>query len=306
MRLLFGFTLLFTIAGLTPAAEPPAATLLFAGSSSTYWNDMPDAIAQAVTGKVKGYPERKIIAQVVGRSGSDIRVYREEGFDQYEYGVAKGQTFLQKIATEKPAMVVLQAVCGFAMADEPKANGAAHLEALQAYCEAIKKAGGEPIIYEMGWGKTAKEEQGRARLKALADANQVKRYVPCSAAWARVYRDKPDLKLQHPQDGAHPGDLGHFLNVACFYAVLTGGSPLGKLPRTYPVWAHAVGKNEVQVPKNLDELIAQFQPTAYQATLPKWMRKNMVIGGKATIDDATARYLETVAWETTQAQASKP
>jgi hypothetical protein len=149
------------------------------------------------------------------------------------------------------------------------------------------------MFYEMGWGKDDKHVDGRKRILALAKQNQIKLFAPCSTAWARVYAEKPDLALQHPQDNAHPGDTGHFLNLACFYAALTGESPVGKLPRTFHVWPH--GKYEADEAK-----LAAFKPDAYQAKMAKWMFKHMSMNATATLEEETARYLESVAWETWQ------
>jgi hypothetical protein len=167
------------------------------------------------------------------------------------------------------------------------------------YCEAIRASGGEPVFYEMGWGKSPREAQGRQRIFDLAVKNKVKFFAPCSSAWARVYQDKPDLALQHPQDNSHPGDAGHFLNVACFHAALTGESPVGKLPRTFPVWPHAVPQPATEEEKAAEQArIDAFTPDAYQATMAPWMRRHMSARTTATLDEETARYLETVAWET--------
>jgi hypothetical protein len=121
--------------------------------------------------------------------------------------------------------------------------------------------------------------------------NKVRLFAPCSTAWARVYAEKPALALQHPQDNSHPGDAGHFLNLACFYAALTQQSPVGQLPRTFTVWPH--GKYDADEAK-----LTAFKPDAYQAKMAKWMFKHMSMNATATLDDATATYLETVAWET--------
>lgn len=274
------------------SAEP--LRLLFAGSSSMYWNDLPREVAKLVDGKIAGHTGRPVIPEAVGRSGSDIRVYLEPGFKKYEYGVKPGQTFLDKLSAEKPEIVPMMVVCRFIMGDEaPKDGSATHAEAITQYCAAIRAAGGEPMFYEMGWGKDERESAGRQRILQLALQNNIRLFAPCSSAWASVYRERPDLPLQHPQDNAHPGDAGHFLNLACFYAALTGESPVGKLPRTYPVWPH--GKYEAD-----EATLAAFKPDAYQAKMAKWMFKHMSMGKMATLDDATATYLETVAWETWQ------
>lgn len=273
---------------------------MFAGSSSTYWNDLPHAVATAVNKKVIGHSGDSVTAEIVGRSGDDIRVYLEPGFDRYQYGVKDGQTFLQKIEQEKPELLVLQVVCGFVLKDARPDGASPHADAVTRYCEAVRAAGGEPVFYEMGWGKTEREAEGRARIFELAVKNRVRFYAPCSTAWARVYREKPDLAFQHPKDGAHPGDAGHFLNVACFTAALTGQSPVGKLPRTYPVWPHGLGKPTAEQRAAEEIEIARFRPNIYQAKMPGWMRRNMAKQRTATLDDATATYLETVAWETWQ------
>jgi hypothetical protein len=292
------FLILFLAVLCSPvfAAEP--LKLLFAGSSSTYWNDFPREVAKVVDGKMTGHIGVPVVPEIAGRSGSDIRVYLEPGFNKYEYGVRPGQSFLDKIRDEKPPFVVLQTVCRFIMGDDdPTGTGNAHVDAITRYCEAIRAAGGEPVFYEMGWARTEREAEGRARIFQLAVKNKVRLYAPCSSAWDCVMRERPGLALQHPKDGAHPGDTGLFLNLACFYAALTGESPVGKLPRTYPVWPHALPKPVTDAEKAAEDArIAAFKPDAYQAKMPKWMFNNMSMNLTATLDEETARYLEGVAW----------
>lgn len=94
----------------------------------------------------------------------------------------------------------------------------------------------------------------------------------------------PRCKTSSPPSCCH-----HIL--ACFYAALTGESPLGKLPRTFHVWPH--GKHEAD-----DARLAAFKPDAHPAKMAKWMFEHMRMNATATLDEETARYLETVAWET--------
>jgi hypothetical protein len=197
-RLVFIVTVFFTLVSVA-CAEEEKITLLFAGSSSMYWNDLPREVAKVIDGKVAGHLGAKVRPEAVGRSGSDIRVYLEPGFNRYEYGVKPGQTFLQKLAEEKPAFVALMVVCRFIMGDEDP-SGAAHADAVTTYCEAIRAAGGEPVFYEMGWGKSEREAEGRKRIFDLAVKNKVRFFAPCSSAWARVYAERPMLALQHPKD----------------------------------------------------------------------------------------------------------
>ena len=45
-----------------PTTAPEPVRLLFAGSSSTYWNDMPAEIARVVSDRVAGFPDRPATA----------------------------------------------------------------------------------------------------------------------------------------------------------------------------------------------------------------------------------------------------
>jgi hypothetical protein len=285
---------------MSTAEAPKPVQILFAGSSSTYWNDLPAAVAQVLQQRASVRPGAPVQATIAGRSGDDIRVYLQPGFARYEYGVPAGQTFLEQVRERQPDWLVLQVVCGFIL-KETAAGEPTHAEAVTRYCAAVRAVGGAPVFYEMGWSKKPTEAEGRARILALARAQKVRYFAPCSSAWARVYHEKPMLALQHPQDGAHPGDAGHFLNLACFYAALTGTSPVGQLPRTFAVWPHGPPKPTTDAAKQAEaELVAKFQPSAYQAQMPKWMYRHMAVGLTATLDEATAKYLETVAWETWQ------
>jgi hypothetical protein len=268
--------------------------LLFVGSSSVYFNDMPDAIAQAVQGAIHERENRPVEAFLVGRSGSDIRVYLEPGFQDYQYGVKPGQTFLEKVRDEPFDFVILQGVSRFIIGE----HGEAHAEAISVYCDAIREAGAEPVLYEMGWGKDMQTEAGIARLRTLALQKQIRHYIPCASAWQRVYRERPTLLLQHPKDPVHPGDLGHFLNVACFYCALTHTTPLGVLPRTFPVWTHWDKQEKEAWHEAIAQKLSQFHPTVYQNQLPEWMWEAPAFGLTCTLDTETATYLETVAWET--------
>lgn len=302
---LYGLLVALTLGVVAHAAEPsppPPATLLFAGSSSTYWNDLPRGVAQLVSRKIEGGAGVPVRPEIVGRSGSDIRVYADPDFARYEYGVQTGQSFLEKLSADKPRWVVLQVVARFITGDgEDNPGGAAHAAAVSKYCEAIRAAGGEPVFYEMGWGSSEREAEGRAKILALAVENRIRYYAPCAAAWARVRAQRPELALQHPRDGAHPGDVGHFLNLACFYAALTRTSPVGMLPRTYHVWPHALPKPTTDEEKAAEAAaIAKLSLDAYQQTLPKWMHRHLAASRDHALDDDVAQYLETTAWETWQ------
>ena len=272
--------------------------LLFAGSSSMYWNDLPREVAKLVEGRISNALGRRVIPQAVGRSGSDIRVYWAPYFNDYEYGVEPGQSFLEKIHSDRPDIVAMMTVCAFIMDEKPSPT---HAAAVTTYCTAIRDAGGEPMFYEMGWGKNENVKLGRERILDLAIKSKIRRFAPCSSAWARVYQERPDILLQHPKDNSHPGDYGHFINLACLYAALTRTDPHAQIPRTYHVWPHGIAKPTTEEEKKAEsERLAAFIPDSYQARMAKWMYRPMSFQQTATIDEDTAAYLEKVAWETWQ------
>lgn len=283
------------------ADDSQPVRLLFAGSSSTYWNDLPGEVASVVSRQPGAIGGRPATAEIVGRSGSDIRVYLDPNCD-YQYGVKPGQTFLDKVREEKFDLVVLMVVCRFITGDgEGNQGGHAHAAAISQYCRAIRESGAEPVFYEMGWGVGERESEGRRRILELAKQNNIRYFVPCSTAWARIRAERPDLQLQAANDNSHPGDLGHFVNLACFFAALTEISPEGKLPRSFHVWPHLSKEEKEQRKVELDAAYAKFQPNSYQAKLPEWMRRNAGAGFVGQISDMDARYIERVAWETVQA-----
>ena len=189
------------------SSDTKTIRMLFAGSSSTYWNDMPNEVAKIISrtgGLVQG---KTVTADLVGRSGSDIRVYLDPNCD-YQYGVKQGQSFLDKVRDEDFDYVALMTVCRFIMGDgDDNPDGQGHRDAITQYCQAIRQSGAEPVFYEMGWGTTDREAEGRQRIFDLARENNIRVYVPCSTAWGRVRAERPELQLQHPQDRSHPGDV---------------------------------------------------------------------------------------------------
>jgi hypothetical protein len=163
------------------------------------------------------------------------------------------------------------------------------------YCKAIREAGGEPVFYEMGWGTDEKADVGRQKIFAAAVRNKVTLAAPCSIAWMRVHKERPDLDLQNPPDKAHPGTLGLYLNLCCFYATFTGKPPAAR-PTELKIWRKptddekAAAKDEVAAAK-LD---------AYESVLPGWMKTNTVLAQSVKLDADVATYLRKVAWTSWQ------
>jgi hypothetical protein len=268
----------------TAVAEvPKPVRTLWAGSSSLYFHDMPKVCCQWLT-KSASMPA---VAEVVGRSGTGAHVYLRPNF-KAEYGLKPGQTILEKIAAEKYGYVVLQVLAEFINGEE----GEEHDKSLDVYCQAIRAVGGEPVFYEMGWGRDEKADVGRQKIFAAAVRNKVTMFVPCSTAWQRVRRERPELELQDPPDTAHPGTLGCYLNLCCFYATFTG-KPTAGLPTEVRIWPHLSEEEK----KAAEEKVKTTQFDAYDSSLPGWMKRLVVMSKNLKIPEPTAAYLQRVAEE---------
>ena len=215
-----------------------------------------------------------------------MHVYLRPGFVA-QYGLTPGQTIVEKIATEKYDFVVLQVPAEFINGPE----GDEHDRSIDVYCRAIRDAGGEPLIYEMGWGRDQEAEVGREKIFAAAVRNRVTRFAPCSSAWERVRRERPDLELQNPPDTAHPGTLGGYLNLCCFVATLTEKRPEG-LPDELAIWRQLSDEEK----KTANEQMGQADFDPYDAALPSWMRRMAFMAEDVKIDPQTTQYLQDVAW----------
>lgn len=262
--------------------------ILWAGSSSTYFHDMPRQVARLVSSRIRKRPRAAVFSKLVGRSGDGIHVYLRPGFHHYEYGVKPGKTFLDVVREGRYDYVVLQAFCKFVVGPQ----GDEHDRAFDVYCKEVRDSGAIPVIYEMGWERGDLGDAARARIFSIAVRNKVTEFVPCSTAWRRLRMERPDLELQNPEDLLHPGVLGNYLNIACFVSEFTGLPPVG-MPTAFPVWGKLSESERETIKESTDR--ARLDP--YTAALPMWMRMHSLGARKVSIDDDSARYLRLVAWQ---------
>jgi len=274
---------LLTIPDCLAADSSKPLLLLWAGSSSIYYHNQPKQCAEWLT-RYASLPAR---SELVGRSGTGVHVYLRPDF-RPEYGLAPGQTILQKIAGQHYDYVVLQVPAEFINGPE----GDEHDRSLDVYCAAIRAAGGAPVIYEMGWGQDEQAVAGRQKIFAAAVRNRVTHFAPCSTAWDRVRRERSDLDLQNPPDRTHPGTLGCYLNLCCFYAALTG-KQLSESPTELVIWRHLDDEQK----QAAQEQVAGREFDEYDAALPGWMKRLMVTAEHETLAADTAAYLRMVAWQ---------
>ena len=273
-------------------AQAPAdgLRLLWLGSSSTYCHDLP----QQATAWISPPGGPPAAAFLTGRSGTGFHVYLRPGFEA-QYGLAEGQTVLDQVREGGYDYVVLQQITYF-MGD---ADSSEIRAATATLVQAIRAAGGEPVFYEMGWRLGPENETGRRMILAEAQRHHIRHYAPCSRAWQAVRAERPDLELHNLPDTDHPGTLGTYLNLCCFYAALTGKSPVG-LPTQVRYWPR-FGAFDKDVAR------AKLQTAtldAYHAAMPEWMQLISIMGSETNIDRKTARYLQKTAWKTYQATSS--
>jgi hypothetical protein len=214
-------------------------------------------------------------------------VYLRKSFKP-EYGLPPTQTILEKIARGNYDYVVLQVPAEFITGPE----GREHDKSIDIYCEAIRAAGGTPVIYEMGWRRDEHAPAGRKRIFAAAVRNRVFHVAPCSTAWHRVRKERPGLELHTPPDRLHPGTHGYYLNLCCFYAAMTGKRPKD-MPAEVRVWQHVTEAERAA----LKDKAKGMKFDEYDRRLPSWMRWRLAGSATVKLQSEVARYLKTVAWE---------
>jgi hypothetical protein len=278
----FGF-LTLVLALVVHAAEP--VRILWAGSSSVYFHDMPLQVAQWLTRYSDG---RTYSSEMVGRSGDSIQVYMKPEAFKPQYGLRDGQTFLEKIRDGRYDYVVLQVVTHFLTGP----GGDELNRALDVYSDAIRRAGGEPVFYEMGWGLEPHNDAGREQVLQAARRNHVRMIAPCSTAWKRVRAERPDLELQNLPDRTHPGTLGHYLNLAVFYSTFAGRKP-DNLPTSVSWWPALTDEDKALA----RERLAHAPSDPYFRALPEFLQIRSIASREHTVDSDTAAYLRRVAWE---------
>jgi hypothetical protein len=282
--------------------ETRTTQILWLGSSSTYFHDMPKHVADWLTRYAGRRPgeaglcpdEAKMPARsdLVGRSGTAVYKYLDPDF-RVEYGLRKGQTVLEKIRDGKYDFVIMQIPTDY-LAGRGDNDRDAFVAGIATYTHAIRGAGGRPFFYEQGWGQDELFEAGDKLLFELAVEHNVP-VVPCRSAWKRIREERPDLELHNLPDRTHPGTLGKYVNLCCFYAVLTGKAPVGLPVRDVTYWPYLTDEQKKQARERLSKMTST-EP--YMAQLAGWMRTRSIASKTVTLDRDTAGYFQKVAWQT--------
>lgn len=273
----------FLLLSQTLTAQKGEKSLLFVGSSSTYCHDLPLQVSEWLN----NYAGWKSRAELVGRSGTGFQDYMKPGFNA-QYGLKEGQTLTEKIESGKYDYVVVQQITYF-MGDKDSLD---IIDKTRSLCNVIRNSGAKIVFYEMGWRLGPENETGRNLILREAQKNKVHIYVPCSQAWKAAREKRPDIELHNLPDTDHPGTLGTYLNLCCFYASFTGKSPVG-LPADIKHWPRFGAFDKEEARKKLETLHLDY----YHQVMPEWMKMISAMTSAEKIDKETALYLQEIAWK---------
>ena len=259
--------------------------ILFLGSSSTYYHNMPKQVAYWIDG---ASTYGNVTHHWVGESGTWTYKYLAPGFQPkkglpggYEGGV------LDYIRNSRYKWISLQVAIG---------DWAEWEEAIPKYAAAAKVAGSELLLYEQGWEQTSPKVIDQSPLLKIAKEQGV-RVVPCGSAWDLVRKDYPKWDLQdsyfnqekgYPtRDGTHPGLIGNYLNQACFVATVMSRHPESFMVDNF--YHHSRMANPQSLP---------LVPPGV-----KFLEAMADGHGRFKLDPVLARYLRNVAWEAVEKTA---
>lgn len=282
MNLLYVNLFLFLLPFFGLILPQKSVDILFLGSSSTYCHDLPQQVSDLLNSNA-GWSSKALLA---GKSGTGFHEYLRPGFEA-QYGLYKGQSLLEKISNEKFKFVVIQQITYF-MGDKDSVE---IRQATKDVCDAVRQSGGIPVFYEMGWRLGPENETGRKMILDEALKNRVKHYAPCSRAWKKVRDERPDIELHNLPDTDHPGTLGNYLNMCCFYAAFTGKSPVG-LSSNIKYWPPFGGFDKTVAKEKLNEIELDY----YHKVMPEWMQMISCMGGEKQLPSEIALYLQQTAW----------
>jgi hypothetical protein len=270
--------------------EKETTRILWLGSSSTYYHDQPKHAAQWLS-KYADMPSESYIA---GKSGTAIYKYLQPDF-KVQYGLEQGETVLDKIRTGRFAFVILQIPTDY-LAGRGDNDRDAFVAGVETYVKAARRAGAQPIFYEQGWGDDELFITGDQLIFDLAVKYNM-RVAPCRSAWKRIRAERPDIELHNLPDRTHPGTLGAYVNLCCFYATISDKSPVGLPVRKSTFWPHLTEADK----KTARERLAGMTITdPYMVQLAGWMRTRSIASRTVELDKSLSTYFQKTAWETYQ------
>jgi len=254
--------------------------ILFLGSSSTYFHEMPMQVASRLD-RISAYGN--VTHHWVGESGTWTWKYLNEDY-RPKSGLPDAFTgnVLDYIRQNNFRWISLQVALG--QWDEWKRT-------IPQYAQAAKASESQLLLYEQSWKPDTEKVLANSPLLQIAQ-EQALTIVPCASAWDAVYKDYPKWDLQDSyfsekrgyavRDGTHPGLLGNYLNQACFLAAITGRHPDGLMPNNF--YHHdrmAHPESKLYIPPG----ITLIEPSSNGLA-------------RFSLEPSLGKYLRKVAWET--------
>ncbi|WP_428658176.1 DUF4886 domain-containing protein [Runella sp.] len=185
---------------------PPELKILFIGNSYTYGNDLPELLAQLLTGK-----GMKVQYESVTVGGATLEKHWLDG---------KAKEAIHKQPWD---YVVLQE-----QSTRPFMDREAFFKYAKVFSDEIKTTKAKPLFYMTWAAKATPEEQPKLAEAYRAIAKETGSLVaPVGEAWKQAVLVGMDLYVS---DGRHPNLLGSYLAGCVMYQTLTGKSAL-ELPR---------------------------------------------------------------------------
>jgi hypothetical protein len=213
-------TLVAQSGGQTKAAisnEAGKLRVLFIGNSYTYFNNLPQMVAELSKSASKQKP---IDAEMFTVGGSTLKSLWESG---KALDVLKRSKWDYVVLQEQSTLGPAPMVNGEVRINDPKTF---HEFARQFDAE-IKKAGAKTVFYLTWARQNAPQTQAALTDAYLSIAKELNAIAaPAGIAWQTAMKVRPDFAL-HVIDKSHPNPAGSYLAACVFYASLYGKSPEG-------------------------------------------------------------------------------
>jgi hypothetical protein len=209
--LLLPFIVLLALAarsdGQTKAADSNEAgklRVLFIGNSYTYFNNLPQMVAELSKSASKQKP---IEAEMFTVGGAMLKSLWESG---KALEVLKGSKWDYVVLQEQSTLGLGPMVNGEVRINDPKTF---HEYARQFDTE-IKKAGAKTVFYLTWARQNAPQTQAALTDAYLSIAKELNAIAaPAGIAWQTALKVRPDFAL-HVEDKSHPNPAGSYLAVA--------------------------------------------------------------------------------------------